>query len=170
MKLGLPQELIQIAERHCGPALEEIQGMMRSAEECATPISLNAQKATRLSFTQLLARRMIDERWTFSKQHVEFDAGGRGFLIYQIDFGRYQSTYLVQSFLAAPTPSENLGLRAGAKRDLWGTLFLGCASAERIDGELRIIASRDIATMRARSDVPPSARSAKISMEIQRLG
>jgi hypothetical protein len=166
MNLALPDELVRIAERHPGPALDEIQAMMRPPEACTTPASLNAQKATRLSFSQLLSRRMVDDGWTFTRRHVEFDAEGRGHLIYDIDFGKYQSTYLAQSFETVPgPPNENLGRRVGAKRDVFGTLFLGRAGPERISEELAIIAPRDIKTMRARSDVlgwTPGSRSARI--------
>jgi hypothetical protein len=165
MTFTLPDELIRIAAKHRGPAIDEIVATMRRPHECMTPAVLNAQKATRLSFTQLLARRMIDERWRLSKERVEFDAEGRGWLLYQIDFGKYQSTYMAQSFRPTGAPNENLGRRAGAKRDVWGTLFLGTASAERIAEELRIIGPRDINTMRARSDVlgwTPGSRSHRI--------
>lgn len=164
MKLAFPAELIQIVERHRGPSLDEIRKMMRSAEVCATPVSLNAQKATRLSLGQLLARRMIDERWKFSKQHVELDAAGRGYLIYEIDFGNSQMTFLAQSF--EPLGGNQIGgRRLGAKRDIWGTLFLNRVSAKRIEEELRIVGPRDITAMRARSDVlgwNAAARSGKV--------
>lgn len=160
----LPEELIRIASAHAGPTVEQIRDMMRPPELCATPVSLNAQKATRLSFTQLLARRMIAERWKLTKRHVEIDANGCGHLIYQIDFGRYQATYLVQSFPPVQA-NENYGRRAGAKRDVWGTLFAGLPSAERIKEQIGIIGPRDIATIRARSDIlglTPGSRSARI--------
>jgi hypothetical protein len=161
----LPDELVRVAAKHAGPTIDQIVVKMRRPDECMTPSALNAQKATRLSFTQLLAQRMIAERWQFSKERVEFDAEGRGWLVYQIDFGKYQSTYIAQSFQPSGEPNENLGRRAGAKRDVFGTLFLSKVSAERIDEELRMVAPRDSSTMRARSDVlgwTPGSRSHRI--------
>jgi hypothetical protein len=139
-------------------------GMMRGSDECMTPAALNAQKATRLSFTQQLARQMIKERWQFSKERVDFDELGRGRLVYQIDFGKYQATYIAISFEPPAEPSENLGRRAGAKRDIWGALFVGKASPERIAEEFAVLATRDN-KMRAHSDIlgwTPGSRSARI--------
>ncbi len=89
MTFKLPDELVRVAAKHAGPTIDQIVAKMRRPGECMTPSALNAQKATRLSFTQLLAQRMIAERWQFSKERVEFDAEGRGWLVYQIDFGKY---------------------------------------------------------------------------------
>jgi hypothetical protein len=170
MKLGLPEELVKIAERHPGPGPVEIQDRMRPSEACATPAALSAQKATRLSFSQLLARRMLDEGWTLTRQEVDIDAEGCGRLIYEIDFGKYQSTYIARTFPAAPgVPNENLGRRAGANRDIWGTLFLGRAGPERIAEEFAIVGPRDITTMRARADVlgwTPGSRSVRIFNDV----
>lgn len=165
MTFKLPSELIRVVGNHPGPSIDQIVATMRTPDECMTPAALSAQKATRLSFTQQLARQMIKERWRFSKERVEFDSLGRGSVVYQVDFGKYQATYMAQSFEASATPNENLGRRAGAKRDVWGTLFLGKASAERIAEELRILGPRDKDTMRARSDVvgwTPGSRSYRI--------
>jgi hypothetical protein len=167
VKLRLPEELTRIAERHLGPSPDAIKQSMRPAEECATPISLNAQKATRLSFSQLLARRMIDERWTLTKQHVELDAEGCGYLIYEIDYGKYQSSYLAQSFPASG--GKNYGRRTGLKRDILSSLFLGRVSAERIGEEIRILGPRDISKARSKSDClgwNPGSRSARVFDDI----
>jgi hypothetical protein len=107
---------------------------------------------------------MIKERWTLTKERVAFDADGCGTLVYQIDFGKYQSTYLAQSFLPTAS-SENWGRRSGAKRDIWGTLFMSRVGPERIAEELRILGPRDINVMRAKADVlgwNPGSRSARI--------
>ena len=165
MKFALPEELVRIAAQHAGPTAGQIEAMMRPSEVCATPQALNAQKATRLSFTQMLARRLIDGKWKITKDYVRFDGSGRGHVVYQLDFGKYRSTYVAQSFETNGLPNENLGRRVGAKRDIWGTLFLGQASKERVDEELQIVAPRDSKTMRARSDVlgwTPGSRSARI--------
>jgi hypothetical protein len=167
MKLRLPEELIQIAEKQRGPSAAAIERSMRPASECTTPASLNAQKATRLSFSQLLARRMIAERWTLTKQHVELDRDGRGHLIYEIDFGKYQSTYLAQSFPASG--SENYGRRTGLKRDILSSLFAGRVSAERIKEEIRVLGTRDSTTVRSKSDClgwNPGSRSARVFDDI----
>lgn len=165
---GIPEALARIAARHGGPGVPEIAARMRPPEACLTPEALNAQKATRLSFTQSLGRKMIRERWRLSKDLVEFDADGVGRAIYEIDLAGEPSTYIVQSF---PTDgnNENLGRRAGAKRDLWGALFLGRAGADRIAEEFAVIDTRDMKTMRARSDIlgwTPGSRSARVFDDI----
>jgi hypothetical protein len=171
--LRLPSQLIEAAAHFGGPSIEDIEREMRSADQCLTPSALNAQKATRLSFTQMLSRAMIDGRWRLTKDLVEFDAQGLGRLIYQIDFEGHKSTYIARSTppmtAEDATANENLGLRVGTNRHVWGTLFLGQPSDARIEEEFKIIETRDMRALRAKSDVigwTPGSRSARIFDEV----
>lgn len=166
--LQIPEAMAAIARRHGGPNAGDIAARMRPPEVCLTSKAMDAQKATRLSFTQSLGRKMIRERWKLTKNLVEFDADGVGRAIYDLDLAGVKSTYIVQSF-ATDGKTENQGRRAGAKRDLWGALFLGRASADRIAEEFAVIETRDAKTMRARSDLigwTPGSRSARVFDEI----
>src|ERR1700744_2827421 len=117
-----PRQLADIVEKHGGPSLSEIAARMRAPDQCLTPEAMGAQKATRLGFTQSLGRKMIEDRWRLTKQLVDFDGNGIGKGVYEIDFGKEKSPYIVRSFEKG-ADGENKGRRGGAKRDLYGALF-----------------------------------------------
>ncbi|MGF7160832.1 hypothetical protein FHS85_002463 [Rhodoligotrophos appendicifer] len=173
MQRHIPKHLIDCVSRHPGPSLVDITANMRPESECMTPDSMGAQKSTRLSFVQLLARKMIEGRWRLEKDLVSFDESGRGRIIYQLDLAGYRMTYIARSSppISAEDAiaNENLGRRVGTNRHIWGTLFLGQVGAERIAEEFRSIETRDMESLRARSDIigwTPGSRSARIFDEV----
>jgi hypothetical protein len=163
-----PRQLADIVAKHGGPSLSDIAARMRGPDQCLTPEAMGAQKATRLSFTQSLGRKMIEGRWRLTTQLVDFDANGIGKAVYEIDFGKEKSTYIVRSFEKG-ADGENIGRRGGAKRDLYGALFFDVASPERIAEEFAVIETRDRIAMRSKSDVlgwTPGTRSARVFEDV----
>src|SRR5215470_8262144 len=57
-----------------------------------------AMKATRLSFANVLARRMIEERWAIRRERLTCDEEGDGYGVYRIDAGGYPLTYIARCF------------------------------------------------------------------------
>ena len=136
---------------------------LRPADELMTAPRLGAMKATRLSFANVLARRMIEERWTIRRERFTCDEEGDGHGVYRIDAGGHPLTYIARCFRWDGI--EKIGRRSdGAGRDMFGAIFLGTPDEARIAQEFAIFDRRDAALMRTRSDVTgwtPANRSVR---------
>ena len=136
---------------------------LRPADELMTAPRLGAMKATRLSFANVLARRMIEERWTIRRERFSCDAEGDGYGVYRIDAGGHRLTYIARCYRWDGI--EKVGRRSdGAGRDMFGAIFLGTPDEARIAEEFAVFNLRDIARMRTRSDVTgwtPANRSVR---------
>ena len=136
---------------------------LRPADEIMTAPRLSAMKAMRVSFANVLARRMIGERWAIRRERFTCDGQGDGYAVYRIDAGGHPLTYIARSY---PWDGvEKVGRRSdGAGRDMFGAIFLGTPGDERIEEEFAVFNMRDAARMRTRSDVTgwtPANRSAR---------
>lgn len=142
---------------------EAVLGRLRPADEIMTAPRLSAMKATGVSFANLLARRMISERWTMRRERFTCDEQGDGYGVYRIDAGGYPLTYIARCFRWDGV--EKVGRRSdGAGRDMFGAIFIGTPDNDRIEEEFAVFNMRDAARMRTRSDVTgwtPANRSAR---------
>lgn len=124
---------------------------------------LGAMKATRLSFANLLGRHMISQKWTVSRERFSCDADGDGRGVYRIDANGFPLTYIARTY--AWDGIEKAGRRSdGAKRDMFGAIFVGNPDEARIAEEFAVFDLRDAAAMRTRSDVTgwtPANRSVR---------
>jgi len=136
---------------------------LRHPAELMTGPRLGAMKSTRLSFANILARHMVSQGWTIRKERFSCDAEGDGHGVYRIDANGHALTYIARSFRWDGI--EKVGRRSdGAKRDMFGAIFVGNPSAERIAEEFATFELRDAAAMRTRSDVTgwtPANRSVR---------
>lgn len=136
---------------------------LRDPDELITGPRLCAMKATRLSFANILARHMISQRWTIRRERFSCDVEGDGQGIYRIVANGHALTYIARTY--AWDGIEKVGRRSdGAKRDMFGAIFVGTPSAERIAEEFATFDLRDAAAMRTRSDVTgwtPANRSVR---------
>jgi hypothetical protein len=116
-----------------------------------------------VSFASQLVTQMVRERWTITREHFNCDALGDGYGVYRINANGYPLTYIVRCY---PWDGvEKVGRRSdGAKRDMFGAIFLGTPDQARIDEELAVFDIQDVDLMRTRSDVTgwtPASRSAR---------
>jgi hypothetical protein len=136
---------------------------LRDPDRLMTGPRLGSMKATRLSFANVLGRHMIAERWTISQERFSCDAEGDGYAVYRIDANGHPLTYIARTY--AWDGIEKAGRRSdGAKRDMFGAIFLGNPDAKRIAEEFATFDLRDAAAMRTRSDVTgwtPANRSVR---------
>ncbi|MGV6874126.1 hypothetical protein ACUSIJ_15745 [Pseudochelatococcus sp. B33] len=136
---------------------------MRDAAGLMTGPRLGAIKATRLSFANVLARHMILQRWTIRRERFSCDREGDGYGVYRIDANGYPITYIARTY--AWDGIEKAGRRSdGAKRDMFGAIFVGNPCEDRIAEEFRTFDLRDASAMRTRSDVTgwtPANRSVR---------
>lgn len=136
---------------------------LRRPDECMTALSLSAMKSTRLSFAPLLARRMIQERWTIRRKHFYCDGEGDGHGVYAVRIGAHVLTYVARCYRWNGV--EKAGRRSdGANRDMFGAIFLGEPDEARIAQEFAAFDLRDVDAMRTGSDVTgwtPASRSAR---------
>lgn len=159
----LPPFLSEVLNRHVSPAQRgEVLKRMRPASSLNGP-RLSAMKATPVSFASQLVKCMVRERWKITKENFACDALGDGFGIYRIDANGYPLTYVVRCY---PWDGiEKVGRRSdGAKRDMFGAIFLGEPDEARIQEELAVFDIQDGDRMRTRSDVTgwtPASRSAR---------
>lgn len=128
-----------------------------------TPPAMSAVKSSRVSFTRVLARHMIRDRWSIRLLSSACDGEGDGRFRYAIRMGEHRLTYVARAFRWDGV--EKGGRRSdGAARDLLGAIFLGEPTDERIEREYLTLESRDIDAMRTDSDVAgwtPASRSAR---------
>lgn len=140
----LRQVLSNFIDAH---AHQHVTRWMRDPGECMSPVTLGATKASRTSFSRVLARRMITERWRIEREFFRCDAQGEGTARYAIAIGHHRLTYVVRTF--GWDGVEKVGRRAdGAYRDLYGAIFAGVPDEARIARELATFDTRDAATMR----------------------
>ncbi len=146
-----------------GAAGEAVTRLIRSADLCMTPVALSSVKASRVSFARLLARRMIEQKWRIERESFRCDAEGDGRAVYAITIGQHRLTYALRSFRWDGV--EKVGRRSdGALRDMFGAIFLGSPSPERIAREFATFDLRDADRMRTDSSVTgwtPASRSAR---------
>jgi hypothetical protein len=159
----LPPFLADVLARHAGDdERAAIIRRLRPAADFNGP-RLSVMKATAVSFASQLVKRMVGERWRITKEHFACDALGDGYGVYRIDAGGFPLTYVVRCY---PWDGvEKVGRRSdGAKRDMFGAIFLGEPDEARIKEELVTFDIRDADLMRTRSDVTgwtPASRSAR---------
>ena len=141
----------------------ELFRWLRRPEDCMTAPRLSAMKSTRLSFASLLARRIIEERWSITRERFHCDVEGEGHGVYKICAGAHTLTYLARFYRWDGI--EKAGRRSdGANRDMFGAIFLGEPDEARIAQELASIDLRDVDRMRTNADVTgwtPASRSAR---------
>lgn len=132
----LPHYLAQVVRSFTGvKGFSEVVRWLRPPNVCMTPDALGAFKASRVSFSQSLARKMINERWRIELKCFETDQEGESSGWYEIQAGRHNLTFALRSF--AWDGIEKVGRRAdGPLRDVLGVLFVGKASKDRIKKEL----------------------------------
>lgn len=160
----LPAPLQATLLAFAGPAdASAVLERLRDPDKLMTAPRLGAMKATRLSFANILARHMISQRWTIRRERFGCDAEGDGHGIYRIDANGHALTYIARTFRWDGI--EKVGRRSdGAKRDMFGAIFVGNPTPERIAEEFATFELRDAATMRTRSDVTgwtPANRSVR---------
>ena len=160
----LPAPLQATLLAFAGPAeAAAVLERLRNPDTLMTAPRLGAMKATRLSFANILARHMISEGWTIRRERFGCDAEGDGHGIYRIDANGHALTYIARTFRWDGI--EKVGRRSdGAKRDMFGAIFVGNPTPERIAEEFATFELRDAAAMRTRSDVTgwtPANRSVR---------
>lgn len=161
---NIPASLFDALASFVSPSeCAEVIGRLRDPDTLMTGPRLGAMKATRLSFANLLARQMIECRWNIQREEFVCDADGDGHAVYRIDAGSFPLTYIARCY--AWDGIEKAGRRSdGAKRDMFGAIFLGTPDRKRIDEEFATFDLRDAAVMRTRSDVTgwtPANRSVR---------
>jgi hypothetical protein len=111
----------------------------------------------------MLIRRMDQEGWEIHLLSSECVDDGAGKFVYRIDAAGHAFSYIVRAY---PWDGvEKVGRRAdGANRDLFGALFVGLASEERIAQEFATFDIKDEGVMRTDADVigwTPANRSSR---------
>lgn len=128
-----------------------------------TPAALSAVKSSRVSFARVLGRRMIEQKWRIERESFVCDAEGDAKAVYAITIGAHRLTYAMRSFQWDGV--EKVGRRSdGAVRDMFGAIFLGAPSPERIAREFETFDTRNADIMRTDSGVTgwtPGSRSAR---------
>src|SRR5262245_917284 len=145
--LELPPFLDDVLRSHVGEAgRSAVLARLRPADALMTAPRLGAMKATRVSFANVLARRMIDERWTIRRERFGCDAEGDGYGVYRIDAGGHRLTYIARCYRWDGV--EKVGRRSdGAGRDMFGAIFLGTPDEARIQEGLGFFNLSDAAGM-----------------------
>src|SRR5436190_764595 len=162
--IQLPEYLEAVLSAFVGSSgREAVVRWLRQPDACMTAPRLSAIKSSRLSFAPLLARRIIQERWSIKRERFLCDEEGEGHGVYTIHAGAHVLTYVVRSYRWDGI--EKVGRRSdGAKRDMFGAIFLGAPDETRIARELATFDLRDADRMRTGADVTgwtPASRSAR---------
>ncbi|MCE7029478.1 hypothetical protein [Jiella avicenniae] len=161
----LPGYLEDCLQRHCGAQhAGEVKRLMRPAAELMRVDSLKCFKASRLSFADVLIRKMTREEWRIElvSSVCEDDAAAK--FVYHISAGGHEFTYIARAY---PWDGiEKVGRRSdGANRDLFGALFVGVADQERIAREFATFDTKSEGlAMRTDADVmgwTPANRSSR---------
>ncbi|WP_093039380.1 hypothetical protein [Roseovarius azorensis] len=142
---------------------ERVQGMMRPADELMRVESLKCFKASRLSFADMFSRRMVERNWRIILARSEVHADGSGKFVYNVEAEGRRMTYIARAY---PWDGiEKVGRRAdGALRDMFGALFVGEASEERIEREFATFDVKSEGDMRTTAEVigwTPANRSSR---------
>ncbi len=161
---ALPAHLKDVVARFADAAqTRAVADWLRPADRCMTPAALSCFKSTRVSFSRVLARRMIEQRWRIRNEEFHCDAEGDGHGVYSIEIGSHRLTYVMRAFRWDGV--EKVGRRSdGAIRDMFGAIFLGVPDRERINREIATFNLRDADRMRTDSSVTgwtPGSRSAR---------
>jgi hypothetical protein len=162
--MQLPAYLEATLESFVGPdGRTAVIDRLRKPEDIMTAPRLAAMKSTRLSFAQLLARRMITERWTLERRWFTCDEEGDGRAFYVVQAGDFVLSYLVRCFRWDGV--EKVGRRSdGARRDIMGAIFMGIPDEARIAREFVFLEKTEVDDMRTEADVTgwtPASRSAR---------
>jgi hypothetical protein len=165
MQMELPPFLKDAATELAGAAaVERMVSYMRPSEQIMVGPVMGSMKASRVSFAYVLARHMIEERWRITLTSCECDANGQGHLEYRINANGVEFTYIARAY--EWDGKEKVGRRSdGANRDMFGALFLGVPSAERVQQEFATFDLKNVEAMRTDSMVlgwTPANRSARI--------
>lgn len=163
-KMRLPPYLETTLESFVGvDGRQVVIDRLREPDEIMTAPRLGAMKFTRLSFAQLLARRMIEQRWTIECQWFKCDAEGDARAFYIVHAGEFVLSYLVRGFRWDGI--EKVGRRSdGVRRDMFGAIFLGIPDEDRRAQEFAALEKDDVDSMRTTADVTgwtPASRSAR---------
>jgi len=139
------------------------QAWMRPPAQLMRVEALRRFKASRLSFADMLLRKVTRERWQIRLQWKECKDDGAAKFVYLIDTGRQAFTYIARVY--AWDGVEKVGRRSdGANRDMFGALFIGAASEERIAREFATFDLKTEGQMRTDADVigwTPANRSSR---------
>ena len=136
---------------------------MRPADQLMRVETLRRFKASRLSFADMLLRKVVRERRQICLLSQECQDDGAAKFVYRIDAGRHSFTYIARAY--AWDGVEKVGRRSdGANRDMFGALFVGVASDERIAREFATFDKKAEGQMRTDADVigwTPANRSSR---------
>jgi len=165
MQFDLPPFVRDAAMEVIGAAsVERMKRYMRPAEEVMRGPTMGSMKASRVSFAYVLARRMMEERWCITLESCQCSANGQGRLQYRISARGVDFSYIARAY--EWDGKEKVGRRSdGANRDMFGALFLGMPSPERVEQEFATFDLKSVEAMRTDSAVlgwTPANRSARI--------
>ncbi|WP_397543228.1 hypothetical protein [Roseovarius salis] len=157
----LEERLLEASEGKKGTA--RVKALMRPADELMRVDSLKCFKASRLSFADMFSRRMVERNWRIRLVRGEVDDDGAGKFVYDIEAEGRRMTYIARAY---PWDGiEKVGRRAdGALRDMFGALFVGEASEERIEREFATFDVKSEGEMRTTAEVigwTPANRSSR---------
>jgi hypothetical protein len=160
----LPPFILNAIDRFAGPGgRAAVAGWLRDPNAIMTAPALGNMKASRVSFTYVLARQMIEERWSIRLVSQSCDGEGDGRFVYAIEARGHAFTYIARTYRW--DGQEKIGRRSdGANRDMFGALFVGTPDAERIAREFETFELRDADRMRTDAAVlgwTPANRSAR---------
>jgi len=139
------------------------RGWMRPAETLMRVESLRCFKASRVSFADMLLRRIVRGRWQIRMISEKCEDDGAARFVYRIDAEGHSLTYIARAY---PWDGvEKVGRRSdGANRDMFGALFVNLASDRRIEREFETFDIKAEGQMRTDSDVigwTPANRSSR---------
>lgn len=165
MQFDLPPFVRDVATQVVGAAaVERMIRYMRPAAQVMTGPVMGSMKASRVSFAYVLARHMIEERWRIVLESCECDANGQGRLQYRISARGTDFTYIARAY--EWDGKEKVGRRSdGANRDMFGALFVGVPTPQRIEQEFATFDVKSVEAMRTDAAVlgwTPANRSARI--------
>lgn len=136
---------------------------MRPADVLMRVENLRCFKASRVSFADMLLRRIVRERWQIRMISAECGDDGAARFVYRIDAEGHSFSYIARAY---PWDGiEKVGRRSdGADRDMFGALFVNLASQQRIEREFETFDIKAEGQMRTDSDVvgwTPANRSSR---------
>lgn len=162
--MPLPPFVTSVIDRFVGSVGREgVTAWLRDPAEIMSAPVLGRMKASRMSLADVLARHMINERWSVRLVSQTCDSEGDGRFVYSIEARDHTFTYIARTYRW--DGQEKVGRRSdGAKRDMFGALFVGSPNVERINQEFATLDLRDVDRMRTNADVlgwTPANRSAR---------
>jgi hypothetical protein len=165
MSISLPPYIEDALQEAAGPgAVAATKRLLRDPAVVMKARQMGGLKASRVSFAYVLARKMAEQRWTVTLRSSQFESNGKARLVYRIDANGHAFTYIAHAY--EWDGKEKVGRRSdGANRDMFGALFVGLASNERIEREFATFDLRNIDTMRTDAEVlgwTPANRSARV--------